>query len=415
MTIDAINICNISYSAEGAAIWLSGDANLTIKNCHIEGNSSTTQGGALFITGNSKATVIGSTFKGNQGSNGGAIRVDNGSRLTLTGCDFLDNNAESNGGAVVAVGSTDITSCTFNGNIAGTNGGAIWAATNPINTLYECTFDSNIAANENIGGNGGAIFSSVPVKADRCKFIDNAVIKGNSSNRGKSGVISIGGNTYFNSCEFRGNYSSYATASKVIYNSTAAYTTAFNNCLFYNNGNANWTIYSAGPVVMVNSTMIDPSNGAELLRTTNTASILYNNIVINTGTASKAGIGNCAMVHDYNILNAYATTTASGNDCTGVTSLENGAPTEFDTFDAGRSAEVVSGMSYYSWSGSVESGFLYTNKTNVANTIKSNETFGQDFYEWLTSLDYGNGLNALDVDIRGVERTQTVWPGSYQN
>ena len=413
VTLDNISISNHTHEKEGPALYLNGDADVTIKDCLLEGNVSTTQGGALFITGNSKATATGSTFKGNQGSNGGAIRVDKDSRLTLIGCNFLDNVANINGGAVVAVGSTDITSCTFNGNIAETNGGAIWAATNPINTLSECTFESNEAAHSDIKGDGGAIYSvDVSVKADRCKFLNN-IVQGNSSNKNKSGVVRVAGDTFFNSCEFRGNGSSYSTCGKVIYNATATNKVAFNNCLFLENGYANWTIYSAGPVIMVNSTMIDASDIAELLRTTNTASILYNNIVINTGTASKGGIGNCAMVHDYNILNAYATTTASDNDCTGVTSLEDGAPTKFDTFDAGKSAEVVSGMSYYSWSGSVE-GFLYTNKTNVANTIKSNETFGQDFYEWLTSLDYGNGLNALDVDIRGVERTQTVWPGSYQ-
>jgi hypothetical protein len=159
--------------------------------------------------------------------------------------------------------------------------------------------------------------------------------------------------------------------------------------------------------------MIDASNGAELLRTTNTNSILYNNIVINTGTASKAGIGNCQMSHNYNIVNAYATTEKSSNDVTGVSSLESGTATKYDTFQTGKEAEISTGMSYYSWSGSVNN-FTYTSKTNVANTIKSNAKFGLDFYKWLDELVEGPGT-ALDYDIRGIARTDTVWPGSYQN
>ena len=413
VTLDNICISNHTHEKEGPALYLNGDADVTIKDCLLEGNVSTTQGGALFITENSKATVTGSTFKGNQGSNGGAIRVDKSSRLTLIGCNFLDNVAEANGGAVVAVGSTNITSCTFNGNIAGNQGGAIWAATNPINTLSECTFESNKAAHSEIKGDGGAIYSSVSVKADRCKFLNNIVEQGNSNNKNKSGVVRVAGDTFFNSCEFRGNGSSYNTAGKVIYNTTATNIVAFNNCLFLENGNANWTIYSAGPVIMVNSTMIDASNGAELLRTTDTNSILYNNIVINTGTASKAGIGNCQMSHNYNIVNAYATTKTSSNDVTGVSSLESGIATKYDTFQAGKEAGISTGMSYYSWSGN-EKDFTCTSNTNVANTIKSNETFGLAFYNWLDELVEGTGT-ALDYDIRGVARTETVWPGSYQN
>lgn len=406
-TLDNIQISNINYSgsgAEGAAIRLDGGAHLTLRNCHITGNTSSSQGGALYIKGNSTVESNGTVFSNNTGSNGGAIRVDDGSTLTINGGEFCNNTATLSGGAICAVGTTSITSCSFSNNMAGTHGGAIWAAVNPINTLSECAFVSNKAATTATAGDGGAIYSNgISIKADKCKFLNNYVQKGNSSNKNKNGAIRIGEESFFNSCEFRGNNTSYATAGKVIYNASSSITIGFNNCLFFNNGStANWTIFSAGPVIMVNSTVIDASNGAELLRTTNTSSILYNNIVINTGTASKAGIGNCAMTHDYNIVNAYNVTTKSDHEESGVTSLGDGTAKEYDTFAAGKADGVSTGMSYYYWNGATPA-FTQTDKEAIKTALS-----GTDFLIWL------NSLNALDTDIRGVARSNGYWPGSYQ-
>lgn len=401
-TLDNISIINHSISAEGAAIRLDGGVNITINNCWIEGNVSTSNGGALYLRGTSSASLMGTTFKDNKGSNGGAIRVDEGSSLVLNRCDFEQNNASASGGALCLVGTTSISSCSFMSNVAGKHGGAIWAATNPIN-ISECTFDSNRAADTEISGDGGAIYASVSIKADKCKFLTNNVAKGDSSNKNKNGTIRIGADSFFSSCEFRGNDTSYGTAGKVIYNATNSITAGFNNCLFYDNGSkANWTIFSAGPVIMVNSTMIDPSSGAELLRTTNTSSILYNNIVINTGTGSKAGIGNCAMKHDYNIVNSFNSTKKGTHDVTDVTSLGDGNAVEYDTFAAGKAAGVTTGMSYYYWNGTV-SDFTQTGKAALETALS-----GTVFLTWLQSI------GALDTDIRGVSRSNGYWPGCYQ-
>lgn len=419
-TIDAISICNNSYTQEGSAIFVNG-CDVTIQNCHIEGNTSTKQGGALYITGQSNVKSDNTTYKNNSGTHGGAIRVDDGSTLTITGCNFISNSASSNGGAIVAVGYTYIASSTFDKNTATGQGGAIWNAINSVSFAGNNTISNNEA---NYGGglfssapvnlfkvsfvsntatiNGGAIYaSSTTISADRCKFIGNRYTT--SANQ-MSSTIRIGGNSMFNACEFWDINSSNKGSSRITYNLETKFSIGMHNCLFFGeSGLGHWSLYSKAPVYLINSTLIDTTTDA-VLRSDDAKSLFYNNIVINKTTGIPALYALTAASHKYNIVSGFKNL-AQNNTEVICSNLPDGEAKTYETMD--------NGMSYYSWSGSIN-GFNKTTKADVADAFKNDENFGKAFYAWLDELVEGEGT-ALDYDIRGIARTNGYWPGSYQN
>src|SRR5262245_35164882 len=87
----------------GGAISFSGDQ-LSIMDCHFEGNKAlTNNGGAIHVGQNSQATIVGSTFSGNSavsaGRRGGAIYGFAGSVISISSSTFAQNSAGV-GGAV---------------------------------------------------------------------------------------------------------------------------------------------------------------------------------------------------------------------------------------------------------------------------------------------------------------------------
>lgn len=341
---------------------------------------------------------------------GGAIYCAKEAELILQNCDISNNKTENNraGGAILSEGNLEITDCFFSDNQSATSGGAIYMDKTAPLTISNTTFYNNNATT----GNGGALGTTGSIYANKCKFLGNYA---NAKN--KSGVIGLSANSsaYFNSCEFRDNYVNNVTnGGPIIYTSETTCALGFNNCFLINNNSQKTSFFvcTSSSCIMANTTFIDnslDSTNASLLYMLGTGSqhTCVNNIIINKNTSLYGfrNSGNNSLTTCHNIYSKPLGVTSGTGDLPEIYSLsEEVAMISTDT-----------GMSYYSWSGSIEEGFTYTNKTNVANTIKSNVKFGLDFYNWLTSLDYGNGLNALDVDIRGVERTSTVWPGSYQN
>ena len=391
VTLENLYISNHTRtsSAGGGAIYNAKQANLTLNSCHFDNNKTDNDraGGAILSEG---TTVINkSNFSGNTAAtNGGAISMTNGATLTIANSNFSGNSA--------------------------INGGAIYMNGEATHTIANSNFSGNNATT----GDGGVfcITISSSIRADKCKFLDNYANAKNTS-----GVIGIiqekesdsSKSAWFNSCEFRGNHVNGRTnGGAIIYTLSNNSSLAFNNCTLLNNNSVatSFFIYTTAPCIMSNSTFIDESltaTNSSLLyfgKASATDNTAVNNIIINKnqsyyGPRKDAG----KLTTSYNIYSKPFSEFTSDTDVIHIYELPNGNATINDD-----------GMSYYSWSGSVE-GFLYTTKTNVANIIKANTVFGQDFYNWLTSLDYGNGLNALDVDIRGVARTNDVWPGSYQN
>ena len=393
VTLSNLKMKHNSTSYSGGALYVVGTG-LALQNCIFENNKAATNGGAICISGTSVLTCENCTFPNNTSANGGAIRIDADCNAVCTSCDFLGNKGK-NGGAICAAGATSFENCTFKENVASGSGGAIWNATDV--DLSMVTFLNNTATT-----NGGAIYTSSTLSADRCKFIGNRYTA--SANK-MSATIRIGGNSMFNACEFRDINSSNKGSSRITYNTETKFCIGMHNCLFFgeSGGLGHWSLYSTAPVYLINSTLIDTTTDA-VLRSDNENSIFYNNIVINKITGIPALYAPTAASHNYNMVSGFKNL-AQNNTEVICSNLPDGEAKTYETMD--------NGMSYYSWSGSIE-GFNKTTKADVADAFKNDENFGKAFYAWLDELVEGDGT-ALDYDIRGVARTNGYWPGSYQN
>jgi predicted outer membrane repeat protein len=158
LSLNSLTIAHGNGGAgDGGAIYNVGTS-LTITNCTLSGNSSTTsggsEGGAILSSGSvltvdnsnfsdnsaglvqnngsggaiaagGTATITNSTFSGNSASVGGAIfDLDAENNVTVRNSTFTTNSAFNNGGAIACSGVL-ITNSTFNGNTAGVNGGGV--------------------------------------------------------------------------------------------------------------------------------------------------------------------------------------------------------------------------------------------------------------------------------------------------
>ena len=160
-------------ATDGGAI-SSRDADLSIVDSTVVGNSATFRGGAIYTNGDSFSAVA-TTFAGNSVGDGtedrgygGAIYANTES-VTISASTFTGNTADEEGGAIWAAGTLTITASIFSGNVAG-GGGAI----ENLGTL------SVIAStfNQNTAGSGGAISNAGAVMIDSSSFNRNAATIG---------------------------------------------------------------------------------------------------------------------------------------------------------------------------------------------------------------------------------------------
>jgi predicted outer membrane repeat protein len=109
-----------------------GRAYITISDCTISGNFSTTGGGGIFAT-NTSLNVANSTISGNStGSSGGGISIS-GSGLvpgsSIVNSTISGNSAKTSGGGIGGGGGDlSIVNSTVSGNSAGTSGGGIFTS-----------------------------------------------------------------------------------------------------------------------------------------------------------------------------------------------------------------------------------------------------------------------------------------------
>lgn len=177
---------NTSDSFGGAIANRSG--NMNINGSVFNNNTATTQGGAIVNAAN--LTINNSSFNSNSGGNyGGAITnsltidgkvQDTSSSLTITNTDFRNNTAQNGGGAIFNGGTT--TSDVKHTLIV--NGG---------------TFENNTAT---LGGQGGAIYNSVPTAAGgslSVANISNAKFVANAASSGGGAITNAGKMTISNS------------------------------------------------------------------------------------------------------------------------------------------------------------------------------------------------------------------------
>jgi predicted outer membrane repeat protein/parallel beta-helix repeat protein len=112
------------------------DGSPKLLSCTFSGNSASVSGGGIFTHYDSFPTLINSTFSGNSAGVGGGIDVFYGCPIVLINCTFSNNTASDNGGGICISdhslfgggGPSILTNCTFSGNTASGNGGAIYCS-----------------------------------------------------------------------------------------------------------------------------------------------------------------------------------------------------------------------------------------------------------------------------------------------
>ena len=426
----------------------------TLKDLVIKNNQRAHDGGAIYLIESPLLTAEGCTFEKNVANaasrNGGAIYVKS-SKLSLRNCAFKENTSGADGGAIYLIHSNlsaenvifDSNSCRT-GNTAlptsaskmkiGQGGGALFikadvsetiTAEHPIEVaLKGCTFKNNHAT-YSAGGAFYSITSHLKLTADKCKFI------GNKSNGNYAGAVfafeqptgAVEDNldyAFFNSCEFRGNAAQNFTSNygpHIAFVHYAYTCLGFNNCLFYGNSTTSslYALYTRGSLIFANSTFVGSNSkgSTSLINAANVAEsypvTVYNSIMLNTSSNRLGFTTNdwtsSYLNYNYNLFGTYTQNVPSTN--VQITSEPSGSSAT--TYD-----DMADGMSFYSWNGSID-GFTKTDKAAIKSAIEGNAKFGTEYFNWLTSLKDADNNDALDVDIRGVKRNGSYWPGSYQN
>jgi len=144
----------------GGGILLNAQANATLENVHISGNTGT-QGGGLYNDGMATATLTRVTISGNTGvtaaGEGGGIYNNTNGTLTITNSTISGNAATSDGGGISNNGPTlALTSVTITNNTADSDnsaGGTGGGITN--NFATSVTLRNTIVAGNLVGTSGG--------------------------------------------------------------------------------------------------------------------------------------------------------------------------------------------------------------------------------------------------------------------
>ena len=153
---------NSAGGVVAAPHFFGGRAYITISDCTISGNFSTTGGGGIFAT-NTSLNVANSTISGNStGSSGGGISIS-GSALvpgsSIVNSIISGNSAKTSGGGIGGGGGDlSIVNSTVSGNSAGTSGGGIFTSNTSLRVA-----DSTITGNSAPSGGGIYNVGSVEV------------------------------------------------------------------------------------------------------------------------------------------------------------------------------------------------------------------------------------------------------------
>lgn len=448
------------YTGGAFAITQNG-TKATFNSCVFDGNESSKNGGAVFI-GNAGATFDNCTFVKNKttGKGGGAIFFNNDARnntLTITNSVFggdnaSDGNVATNGGAALLLSNGKkavIKNTVFKYNSATTRDNgyhgavAIADATNTDNRYARIHVDfEGCVFLKNTGG-GVAVTSCWPtykadtyngeyISFDGCRFEENV-----SEYRG--GALWYAGTlpVLMNSCTFKSNSMTGtqavgSTISMVAITKSTYGMLAMNNCtvsggMFESSGKKSISgdVYLRGKSIVSNCTLLSDGTVAPLAYCYNAnygdagGSVLVNNVICSekihaldgdsyfyplflpyesSGTFTINGYYNLYQERGGGYVQKY-----SPKDDSMITKAYNDfgfAESNYGTADAPNNL-----FDY-----TIPTGSTVTKTPSVdevATAIKSmsvvrksgGKTFGNMFYDWLTSI------GAADTDARGMKRT----------
>lgn len=445
-----------------AALQVLGSAQVRLQNCSIKGNSieggKTLSSAGVYVDQTSSIVAKESSFTENTGDEACALKIDgtakiedcaftknkavhrygavsvNSNDVVFTGCSFVENSVTADneeesckGGAVgFTGGEATFEDCIFTGNYAYQGGAVALAAAGNLN-LKRCKFDSNHTYNkysDDTKAWGGAIdiTGAGYLKADRCLFDANYSTRGGAVSS-QDGMAHL----WFNACVFGSNHITAGHGTDVYLSFSEE--CAFNNCCFIEgsystlgSGNADWIgVEAAGTLLMANTSMIGSplkavdattgSNGLIRLGYVEATEYFINNIIVLPNTNSNRSIlgrSNLHQVYLYGNKRSLATdagsvfTTGYG-DCDGY--LQGSA------YFVGQELvkDPVTGDIYWKWTGELRIG-SDTGKMSGEDVRGLMADVMPDFCTWLTQ----SCGNAMYKDQLGNARSETYWPGSYQ-
>lgn len=240
--LDGMYIHDSKGHNTGSAIWISSNADLTVRNSTIANNVGSASGyeaGAISTKGYTAVmTIENSVFRNNVnvgyytgvlGGGGGAIHMNNFSGTLNIKQTIFDNNkaqgdasspsrTADDGGAIfiknaLPNSTINISESTFSNNFASDDGGAIMIEGKGKTNISNSTFTDNLALGLN-GGNlsGGAIqffkiglFSTMTNNVTNSTFVNNQAGNESSRQNQNGGAIGLSGQFGSNSASIKGS------------------------------------------------------------------------------------------------------------------------------------------------------------------------------------------------------------------
>ena len=158
-------------------------------------------GGGLYNPNNANPTIINCTISGNTADVGGGI-YNASSHPAVANCVISGNRADEGGGIYNFGGSNPaVTNCTITGNTADVSGGGICNYNGGNPTVTNCTISGNSSAK------GGGLYS----EENSSPVIANTILWGNTSGSGNDDIYVMSGTATVRNCvvgESTGSYTS---------------------------------------------------------------------------------------------------------------------------------------------------------------------------------------------------------------
>ena len=357
---------------EGGALklrWVSA----AFDNCDFTGNDAAYGAAVYYNNGSGSLSMDRCAFEGNAGGRS-VIEMANAKELSLQGCGFKDNSASWGSGSIINLRdnvTADIADCDFSGNnksvfrILLTEGKV---------TMDGCRFSENKTSYR-----GACILhgGSVPVFVNNCFFEESTCTDGvgkglcismESEERGGTGMLGL------NNCTIHDTNSIDKSGMGVVYTRGKS---IISNCTIIGSGDPAVVTYG-------NSDDWGRSNG----------SVLVNNIIVQeTPNWGAPRFENS----DYKVVVSYNIHTKFGGDEGSCAIISN----DLDVRAAWSafSPMFIPKMGVFDYTLPEGHSYVKASLDDVAAAIKGQSDFGQDFYDWLVSV------NGLSKDAAGNTRT----------